>query len=49
LDENNKNEDMYKAPRKIIRIKDSKGNNLSVTEYKFPVATFLGLARYIGI
>ena len=49
LDENSKNEDLYKAPRKIIRIKDSKGNNLSVTEYKFPVATFLGLARYIGI
>jgi len=39
----------YKSPKKILRVKDSEGNSLRISEGKIPVDPFLTLARYFGI
>lgn len=39
----------YKSPKKILRIKDSEGNSLRISEGKIPIDPFLSLARYFGI
>jgi hypothetical protein len=49
LEENTKKTDAYKSPKSIIRVLDKEGNNLMVTEYKFPIDSFLSLVRYMGV
>lgn len=40
------NKDIYSSQKKILRLKDTEGNSLLISEYEVPVDCFVALARY---
>lgn len=49
LREQERGPDRYQSMKKILKIRDQKGNSLLVSEFKVPVDLFVGLARFFRI
>lgn len=40
---------VYQSPKKILKLKDTEGNSLLVSEFEVPVDAFLALVRFFGV